>query len=74
MEDMEATEVTKSCNDTEFTCGDGSCISIDRVCDQIYDCFSDFLDEQNCISKFMNQSLQLKIDFLSNLLAMNLFV
>ena len=35
------------CSDTEFTCKDGSCISMDERCDDKTDC-SDETDEDEC--------------------------
>lgn len=36
------------CLDTQFRCGDGSCIDDDLVCDGFEDC-SDRIDEENCL-------------------------
>ena len=35
------------CGPDEFVCGDGSCISMDWVCDGVTDC-ANLMDEQNC--------------------------
>ena len=35
------------CDDEEFTCSDGQCITMDQRCDQISDCF-DESDEKDC--------------------------
>ena len=35
------------CREDEFTCGDGRCIELGRVCDGVSDCRND-LDETNC--------------------------
>ena len=36
-----------SCSESEFTCGDGSCISLESKCDGVSDC-KDQLDEMDC--------------------------
>ena len=36
-----------SCSDSEFTCGDGTCIPLESKCDGMSDC-KDELDESDC--------------------------
>ena len=39
--------VEPDCAETEFSCGDGECMSNDRLCDGSRDCL-DGRDEENC--------------------------
>ena len=48
--------VTTSCNNTQFDCGNGNCISQESRCDGIYDCYfitGSLDDEADCNGKFV---------------------
>ena len=47
------------CNDTEFSCNSGSCISLAQRCDEVEDC-NDKSDEINCTLATMHELLYRK--------------
>ena len=48
-----------NCNNTEFTCFDGHCVSIEKRCNRIVDC-PDSSDEKDCIILLIDHSTYIK--------------
>ena len=49
--EMTTTTTSKPCTSDEFTCDDGSCVPLFRVCDFVFDC-DDATDEEQCPSVY----------------------
>ena len=62
----------RPCNEEEWTCGDGSCISNKKVCNFVYDCPADSSDEEMCPDIFTFNDCQEENDFVKGELGENI--